>query len=200
MSDSNDQTIESYEKHVQEYINGTPQAVEGVVKEWIDRALEGLPQDARILECGSANGRDAAYMQQAGYAVQCSDATQAFVDMLQEKGFNAKKLNLLEDELGGPYDLVLANAVLLHFTRDEVARVLQKVREALDVNGRFAFTLKQGEGEEWSEYKLGAPRFFCYWTEEQIRSYITEAGFSDIEVVDGKATARATWIQIIARK
>ena len=200
MSNSNQQTIQSYEAHVQEYINGTPQDVSGVVKEWLDEALASLPKTARILEFGSAFGRDAAYMQSLGYTVQCTDATQAFVDLLKQKGFNARLLNAITDNIDGAYDLILANAVLLHFTREEVVTVLQKVFNTLDDNGKFAFTLKQGEGEKWSEDKLGAPRYFCFWTEEQIRTAVKTAGFADVKVSGDKATANATWLQIIASK
>lgn len=200
MSDANQQTIQSYEGHVQEYISGTPQEVSGVVKDWLDEAVTGLPKDARILELGSATGRDAVYLQNLGYAVDCTDATQAFVDLLNQKGFTARKLNAITDDLGGPYDFVLANAVLLHFTREEMKQVLHKVLAVLNKDGRFAFTLKQGDGEGWSEEKLGAPRFFCYWAEGQIREYMKEAGFTNIRVAGGKATTNALWLQVVARK
>jgi 2-polyprenyl-3-methyl-5-hydroxy-6-metoxy-1,4-benzoquinol methylase len=200
MNDSNQQTIQSYEAHVQEYINGTVQDVGGVVKEWLDEALAGLPKDAAILEFGSAFGRDAAYMQNMGYTVQCTDATQAFVDLLKQKGFDARLLNAITDNIDGSYDFVLANAVLLHFTRKETAQVLKKVLNALNDGGTFAFTLKQGEGEKWSEEKLGAPRYFCYWTEEQVRQLLEDSGFSDVKVTGDRATANATWLQVIARK
>jgi len=200
MTDSNHQTIQSYEAHVQEYINGTPQDVSGVVKEWLDEAIANLPKDARILEFGSAFGRDATYLQNLGYKVECTDATQAFVDLLNQKGFNARRLNAITDDLGGQYDFVLANAVLLHFTRDETKQVLQKVFDALNPGGTFAFTLKQGEGEKWSEDKLGAPRYFCFWTEDQIRQLVEATGFTDVKVTGDKATANATWLQVIARK
>lgn len=200
MTNSNQETIQSYEEHVPQYINGTPQEVSGVVKDWIDESIADLPKDARILELGSATGRDAAYLQSLGYTVECSDATEAFVDLLTQHGFNARKLNVITDEFGGPYDFMLANAVLLHLTRDEMKQVLSKISGALSEHGRFAFTLKQGEGEEWSDSKLGAPRFFCYWTEDQIRLYLEEAGFNDIKISGDKATTNATWLQIIAQK
>jgi len=200
MTDSNHQTIQSYEAHVQEYINGTPQDVSGVVKEWLDEAIAELAKDARILEFGSAFGRDATYLQNLGYKVECTDATQAFVDLLNQKGFNARQLNAITDDLGGQYDFVLANAVLLHFTRDETKQVLQKVFDALSPGGTFAFTLKQGEGEKWSEDKLGAPRYFCFWTEDQIHQLVETTGFTDVKVTGDKATANATWLQVIARK
>lgn len=201
MNDSNDQTLQAYEGHIEEYIAGTPQTVDGVVKTWIDEATDPLPKDARILELGSAFGRDAGYLKGKGLTVECTDATHAFVDLLKQKGFNARPLNAITDDFGGPYDLILANAVLLHFTRDEFKQVLSKAFSALKSGGTFAFTVKQGEGEKWEDTKLGAPRYFCFWTEEQLRPYVEETGFADIKIT-GDATTRndTQWIQVIARK
>ena len=200
MSESNTKTIESYNDHTQEYITGTPQEVSGVVKDWLDGSIVDVPKDARILEFGSAFGRDAEYLASLGYRVECTDASTAFVDLLQQKGFDAKVLNAITDELPQELDFVLANAVLLHFTRHEASQVIKKVFDALNVNGKFAFTLKQGEGESWSEEKLGAPRFFCYWSEPQIRQLLAETGFSVIDIDSDKETTNATWLQIIAKK
>jgi hypothetical protein len=50
MSETNGTTIQSYEAHIQEYIDGTPQEVGGDVKNWIDTTLDGLATDARIIE------------------------------------------------------------------------------------------------------------------------------------------------------
>jgi hypothetical protein len=81
-----------------------------------------------------------------------------------------------------------------------VAAVIHKVHDALNVGGTFAFTLKQGEGEEWTDDKLGAPRFFTYWTDGQIRTVLASAGFHDISIWGDQETARSTWLQIIAEK
>ena len=94
----------------------------------------------------------------------------------------------------------MANAVLLHFNRDEAMLVIKKVFDSLNANGKFAFTLKQGDGEGWSEEKLGAPRFFCYWTVSQIREALESTGFGDVEISDDKAAVNATWLHIVARK
>lgn len=200
MSEANNRTVESYSAHIQEYIDGTTHEVLGVVKDWLDDSLADVPKDARILEFGSAFGRDAEYIAALGYTVECTDATPAFVDLLQQKGFDAKVLNAITDELPQGLDFVLANAVLLHFNRDEAVLVIKKVFDSLNTNGKFAFTLIQGEGEGWSEKKLGAPRFFCYWTEPQIRDVLESTGFGDVEISGDKAAANATWLQIVARK
>lgn len=200
MSESNNTTLQSYEGNVQAYIDGTTQTVDGVVKEWLDTAVSGLASDAHILEFGSAFGRDATYLHSLGYNVECTDATEGFVDLLQQKSFNARKLNAITDTIEGSYDLVVANAVLLHFNRQETAGVLNKVFKALSDGGRFAFTLKQGDGEGWSEEKLNAPRYFCYWTKEQIGQLLNDSGYADVQVNGGTGARDVKWLHIIANK
>ena len=200
MSEANNRTVESYNAHIQEYIDGTSHEVSGVVKDWLDGSLADVPKDARVLEFGSAFGRDAEYLAGLGYAVECTDATPAFVDLLQQKGFDAKVLNAITDELPQGIDFVLANAVLLHFTRDEASQVIKKVFDALNTNGRFAFTLLQSTKDNTWDNRLGAPRFFCYWTEPQIREVLESAGFCGVEISGDKETANATWLRIVAKK
>jgi SAM-dependent methyltransferase len=201
MSNSNDRTIQAYQDHVDEYINGgTPHGVDGAVKEWIDAAVASLSKDARILEFNSAFGRDAEYLKTKGLTVECTDATPAFVDLLNSKGFAARELNAITDDLGGPYDLVLANAVLLHFTPEELDIVLGKVFAALKPGGKFAFTVKQGQGEEWTDAKLGAPRYFRYWTEQELQPHLIRPGFEVTSIDSDVSTTRATWVQVIVTK
>ena len=197
---SNDRTIKSYNSHIREYLDGTVHEVSGAVKEWLDCTLEGVSTDVQIVELGSAFGRDAAYLKSKGYHVRCTDATVGFVELLQKEGYDVDLLNAITDELPQGVDIVLANAVLLHFTRDEATAVIEKVYGALSGGGKFAFTLKQGEGEEWSNDKLGAPRFFTYWTDGQIRKILEDAGYDDIVVWGDRSTGHSTWLQIIAKK
>lgn len=200
MSIENEKTVESYSSSVDEYINGTPQEVSGVAKEWIDSSLNGLPKESRILELGSASGRDAQYIQSHGYEVECSDVVPEFVNALAANGFKARLIDALKDELPNDLDLVLAQAVLMHFTRDETRKIIKKVYDSLNDNGRFAFTLKQGEGEGWSSKKVGQPRYFTYWSGDEIRGILNDVGFSAAHILENRKTRNSTWVQVIAQK
>jgi hypothetical protein len=127
MSGSNIETLRSYGERVQEYIEGTSQTVVGAAKDWIDTALSGLPAEARLVELGSAFGRDAAYIASKGFAVECTDAVPGFVSQLQARGFTARQFNVITDDLDDQYDLIFANAVMLHFNRSEFSFVLKKL-------------------------------------------------------------------------
>lgn len=201
MSESNQKTLSAYESHIEEYINGTPQEVSGDVKNWINRTLDGLSIETRILEFGSAFGRDADYIEDLGYTVQRTDATVGFVEYLTKRGHEAEVLNIITDPLpGDSYDLIFADAVLLHLTTSELEAVVRKVRTALIDGGRFSFSLKSGIGEEWSDAKLGVPRYFRYWQQDDITEVLSKSGFSKIDVQEGSlGRNNAAWLHIIAQ-
>jgi SAM-dependent methyltransferase len=199
MSGSNDETLQSYGGRVRDYIEGTAQTVSGEAKDWIDAALSGLPTTARILELGSAFGRDAAYIASRGFEVDCTDAVAGFVTELQARGLNARRFNVLTDELGERYDLIFANAVLLHFERDEFGFILKKLIRSIKAGGRLAFSLKKGQGEAWSSEKIGAPRFFCYWERQILEPLLADAGFAAWTIDEARTSrAHAEWLFVRA--
>jgi len=113
----------------------------------------------------------------------------------------ARRFDLLTDDLpAGAYDLVLANAVLLHFTPEEFLRLLTKLLRALTAGGRLAFSLKKGVGESWSEEKIRAPRYFCYWTAETLLPCLRQAGFSGWELEEATTSrSHPEWLYVIAK-
>ena len=194
----NNITLQSYENNIEAYVDGTVNSVSGDLKKWLDESIKNIPLNARILELGSGFGRDAFYLQSQGYKVECSDAAKGFVELLIKNGLDTRVLNILEDDINLKYDLIFANAVLLHFDPEEVKKVLEKILKSLNTAGRFAFTLKQGEGEQWSNDKLRAPRYFCFWNQKNIVSLIENVGFNKIQITDNNKTKNSTWLHIIA--
>lgn len=200
MSDTNKRTIAAYNEHIDDYVRGTPHDVSGDILNWIALMLQGVHHNARILELGSGFGRDANYIESLGYTVQRSDASEGFVALLRSNGNDASVLNALSDEISGPYDVIFANAVLLHFTAEETQKVLTKLYAALKPGGTFACTLKRGEGDMWSEHKLGAPRYFKLWQEDGIKQLLTETGFVQLHFDTERDQIGSKWLYIIARK
>lgn len=178
--DANEKTLGSYNTHVSEYISGTPQETSGDQKIWIDEVLSQLPPSARILELGSGFGRDAKYIQERGFDITLTDAPAGFVNYLREQGFVAEQLNILQDQIPGKYDLVFASAVLLHFPPADFEQALRNIKPGLKPNGVFAFSLKKGAGEEWTDSKLGAPRYFKYWEIDEVKQVLNAVGMKPL--------------------
>ena len=148
--DSNARTVAAYEAQADRYREQT----QGLPKDdWLDRLASDAPP-GRILEIGSAHGRDATALERRGRTVHRTDAAIAFVEMQRAQGHAADVLDVLTDEIKGPYAAVLANAVFLHFQPVELRHVLAKIRGALVPGGLLAFSVKVGDGSEWSSHKL----------------------------------------------
>lgn len=195
----NDKTLQSYNEHFQDYVKANRQSVKGAVKEWIDGVLAQVPKGGRVLEIGSGYGLDASYIQSQGYEVVPTDAAEAFVKLMHEKGLDARRLNALTDDFDQGFDVVFAQAVFLHFKAEELKKVLCKCFDCLKPGGVLAFSVKEGEGEGWPKDYLGVPRYFRFWKESDLRTVIEDAGFSDTRMIRHKGT-RDIMLYVTARK
>ncbi len=191
---TNETTLETYQQYFDNYVNKTVAETSGTQKQWIDSLLGRVGHNAAILEIGSAFGRDASYIKEAGYTITATDAFDAAIEKLNQLGFAAVKLNVLTDELDGEYDLIFASAVFLHFTPDELRGVLGKLRARLKQDGLLAFSVKQGDGEEWTDEKMESPRYFCYWQKEPLTQLVAESGYSLVEV--GNVDDSQKWLMV----
>ena len=136
-------TVQSYEGFAREYdtlVNGRrPPHIEDALR----RLVQCLPIGGSVLEVGSGTGRDADFVESLGAVVRRTDAAQAFLDLMAERGKKADLLNVMTDELGGgPYDGVLAMGVLIHVDREQVAPVLRKIHAALKPGGAFLVAMR----------------------------------------------------------
>jgi hypothetical protein len=88
---------------------------------------------------------------------------------------------------------VLANAVLLHLTRPELAEFLVRAVPALRTDGLLAFTVKRGNGQAWRTDKLDRPRFFTYWQEPELRTLLKETGWHTL-AIDHRLSPSEEWL------
>lgn len=201
----NDLTIQAYDKNVDSFLHRTP-ATYGVphelLKRWIDTALSYTKPQGSILEIGSATPRDATYIREHGFTVQCSDAAEGFVEHLQSLGEPAIHLNIIKDLPKESYDAVFANAVFPHFTVDDTTKALINIKNCLNTGGILAFNVKQGEGEEWVNEKMHDQRYVHYWQPYEIYDKVLSIGYEIIQLEDGIEGDMPThiWTRIIAQK
>ncbi len=196
--DSNARTLDSYEAAAALYAAAYVSAPERLL-EWMDRLAERLGEGARVLEIGSATGRDAEHLERRGLRVRRTDATEAFVSELRSRGLDAERLNVLTDDLRGPWDCIYANAVFLHLSPEQLERVLARTAAAVSPGGVLAFTVKEGDGAAWSSHKLGRPRHFTYWREGPLRELIRASPW-ELESLELQTGHRDDWIQCVCCK
>ena len=187
-------TVLSYERFARQYdalVSGRrPPHIEDALR----RLVQCLPLGGSVLEIGSGTGRDADFVESLGVVVRRTDATQAFVDLMAERGKQADLLNVMTDELGGPYDGVLAMGVLIHVDREQVDPVLRKIHDALKPGGAFLVAMRKGEGETSGEYHT------VQWTRERFASRLAAAGLAIAWDTEWVGRDGNEWVTFLARR
>lgn len=188
-------TLDSYERGIEDYLRHSPIEPHPSVAAFRARVLEHLATGQRMLELGSGPGRDAAFFEAAGIAVQRSDGAPAFVAMLREQGHNVTLIDVTRDELGEDLDAVFANAVLLHLTPAQFEGLLGRAALAVRAGGLLAFTVKEGDGEAWTN-KQQLRRYFRYWREPQLRELLGRTGWRP-HVIEHAQGRLEPWLHVI---
>jgi len=194
--DSVDITLRSYETAAQRYADQSA-APSLALCAFLDLFADTVGF-GRVLEVGSGPGMDAAYLERRGLNVSRTDATPAFVEMMRAAGCEARLLDIRTSDLGGPWEAVLAQAVLLHLDRAQFADALQRIRQAVIDGGVLAFTVKEGDGDAWSEAKLDLPRHFTYWRERPLRDVLAQTRWA-VMSIDRIAGRVEPWLYVMAR-
>jgi predicted TPR repeat methyltransferase len=192
-------TLASYEEGADAYLQDSTLTPLAAYKAFRRSVVTLLPAGAHMLELGSGPGHDALFFEANGVYVQRTDGALAFVERLRASGHQADRLEVTTDQFGGPFDIVFANAVLLHLTVNQLNDVLKKAARAVGPKGLLAFTVKEGEGEEWTTAKIDKPRYFAYWSEASIRTHLAASGWEPLSVKheDGRTEP---WLFIVCKK
>ncbi len=197
-SSTNERTVAAYEAKAEVYRQSLSDEWPSWMVELHDETVARLRPGATVLEIGSATGAAVRVFREQGIRVQPTDVTDAFLRMMRGDGLEPWRLDILHDEITGSWDAILALAVFLHFRREELGPVLERVRRGLAPGGLLAFTVKDGDGEGWSDHKLGLPRWFTFWRADVLRSFLEDLRW-DVEWLEHRTGARDDWLVVIAR-
>ena len=161
-------TLKFYADNAADYVqhaqNPTPQ---------LQAFLAQLPPGGTVLELGTGNGRDAAAMLAAGFAVTPSDASPELAAQAQarlRRPVRIMAFHELDDV--ALYDGVWACAALLHAPRDELTDNLTQIFRALRPGGRMMASFKAGNSEGRDRFG----RYYNYIDAGQLRAHLTAAG------------------------
>jgi len=117
-----------------------------------------------------------------------------------ERGKHVEKLDVTSDELGGPYDAVMALAVLQHVDRDQIPALLRRVAAALRPGGVFLVAIREGDGERWEVGDSGNPYFTVLWGESAFRALLADAGLMVGWSSRAEDSEESAWLMLQARK
>ncbi|WP_395659400.1 methyltransferase domain-containing protein [Nocardioides sp.] len=200
-------TVAAYDASAAAYRDGTATASE-VDREAIEAFAAAAGPGARVLEIGSAGGRDALLLEEVGLSVRRTDITPAFVELMRSEGHDADVVDPLTDDLddptrpGTPYDGVWASASLLHVDRADLPVVLARLAAATRPGGQLRMWVKEGDGAAWSRHgHVAGARRFTYWRAEPLTDLLEAAGWEveHLAHVTGTKTAEP-WLDVQARR
>ena len=137
-----------------------------------------------LLEIGAGAGYDSLYFMDCGMKVVAIDLSKEMVKRCIEKGIEAYELdfyNLSSLSSFGcqaeKFDCVWAMNTLLHVPKVDLPTVLSEIKGILAKNGLFYMGVYGGVDSE-NEYLLeeisDAPRFFSYYSRENLESLLAE--------------------------
>lgn len=200
MNNPQDTTIKTYRDNFDKYTERTVSKVGGEFQKWIGEFTYLIPDGGKILEIGSAVGRDARYFKSQGYEVLCTDIIPEALEKLSREEFETSEFDFRNDpkkEWEGQFDGVFANAVLLHAQQEVFENFLLKINVVLKNDGAFAFSVKNGEGEEISEEKMDAPRYFKYYTKDELADILAKYPY---EIISLSYADNEKWLHAILKK
>jgi trans-aconitate methyltransferase len=193
--EANRRSLAAYEGETAAYLRDRAPAPSDDLVRLYDAVATAAPGGS-VLEIGSGPGTCADELERRGLRVRRTDATVAFVERLRTLGHEADVLDALTDDLGGPYDILYANAVLLHFGRSDLAELLQRATKAVQW---LACTVKEGDGEAWTTRKLSTPRWFVYWREPELRELLSGSGWR-VEWISASSGRFDRWLTVFAER
>ena len=199
----NRRTVDSYERIARAYAEDTAPDASGPAEfsgQGLRRLVDALPAGGTALEVGSGPGWDADFVESQGVAVRRTDITTAFIDFQAERGKHVEKLDVTSDDLGGPYDVVIALAVLQHVGRDQIPALLGRVVAALRPRGMFLVAIREGAGERWEVGDSGNPYFIVLWHESAFRALLADAGLMVGWSSRAEDSEESDWLMLLARK
>ncbi len=194
---SNARTVESYELIADQYARDTQGS--HVLSGGLTRLAEAIPS-GQVLEIGSGPGWDADELEKAGLTVRRTDITQGFIDVQRSRGKQIDRLDVINDDLDGPYDAVVALHVLQHVEPTDLPAVLAKVAGALHPGGRFLVSIPVGEGIEWEVGESGNRYFRALHSAADFISALAAAGFRAEWTEQSGEQDDDGWLCVLARQ
>ena len=173
-----ERAIKTYKELGAKYLGNLSEGTPVEIYDFMDL----LPKGGKVLDVGCAGGRDSKLFVERGFEVVGIDMVEEFLSEARRlvPGATFMKSDardlLFENE---SFDAIYANAVLLHFTKNDVGKALTEFYRVLNRGGFVHVRVKEGEETKAVIDALseGKKREFTFFNQEEIRELFEEAGF-----------------------
>ncbi len=129
------------------------------------------------LDIGSGTGMLAEWLVKQGFAVTCIDPAEEMVMRCKAKGLDIVQTTIQEFSCDKKFGLIIAVLSLIHVPKCEISTQLKHISEWLNPSGTFVLALIAGNGEGVGEKNSGYPRYFSYYTRQEVLD-LTQSDFN----------------------
>ncbi|WLI91731.1 class I SAM-dependent methyltransferase [Massilia sp. R2A-15] len=177
LDDISRRTLDHYERHAQQFFDGT---IDHDVSQNIDALLKAIeaPPPFTILDFGCGPGRDLKTFSALGHRAIGLDGASHFVEMARAySGCEVWQQDFLHLDLPpAMFDGIFANAALFHVPSVVLPKVLGELYASLKPGGVLFSSNPRGHNEEgWN-----GPRYGSYYDFDTWQHHLTAAGFSHV--------------------
>ncbi|HZS31120.1 MAG TPA: class I SAM-dependent methyltransferase [Gaiellaceae bacterium] len=167
-----------------------------------ERALVRVAASPRVLDVGCGPGRDMAWFEERGATVVGTDVSPRMLELARRRCSGALELMDMR-ELAFPaasFDLVWANASLLHLPKADAVRALEEFRRVVAPGGLVVVTVKRGAGERWEQAGEAPRRLFARYEPDELRAALGGADL-EVELLEMKTSERGEdWLHAVGRR
>ena len=197
-ADENRRTVEAYDAYADRYAEVTRASHFDSRDEALDLFMARMKPKGRVLEVASGPGWDADVMESRGLAVRRTDISDGFIAVQAKRGKRVERLDLIEDDLGGPYDGLVALYVIQHIARPLVDGVIARMAGALVPDGLLLFSFQLGDGERVEAEPTGNYHIVM-WPRGEMEAILMRHGLEIVweRTEDGR---EARWVTLVARR
>ena len=191
-------TVAGYDVCAASYAAETDHAPTPDHVEALERLVASVGPGGQVLEVASGPGWDADRLETMGLRVLRTDLSEGFIAFQRERGRSVDRLDLIADDLGGPWDGVVALYVIQHVGRALVDGVIGRIAAALRPGGTLLMSFQEGEGEQTSAGSSGSYQV-VRWREADMVDCLSRHGLA----VEWRSTfdgREGVWITVIAHR
>lgn len=131
----------------------------------------------KALDIGSGTGMLADWLANQGFHVLCLDPSDEMVRRCRAKKLNTLQTTIQKFTCTETFGLITAVLSLIHVPKREISAQFKRFSTWLNPKGIFVLALIEGEGEGIGERNSKYPRYFSYYTRQEVLNLVP----SDLE-------------------
>jgi ubiquinone/menaquinone biosynthesis C-methylase UbiE len=184
-----EQTIETYNRIASKYCGKTrePRFLEWE-EEYIKKLLSYInKENPLILNVGCGDGRDNVHIEKNGAKTIGIDLSKGMLrearKLYPQGDFRIMDMRDMSFN-DNFFDGIWASGSIYHVPKSQVSQVAGEFRRVLKIDGILGLNFKLGTGEGMEANPKsygGAPRYFAYYTEKEMKDLLDRHGFHELE-------------------